>query len=143
MVSVTEKKTYAIWIGSLPEDVKESDVFQKFKSYGPICSVKISRHKNGVSRGFGFVNYYDESDAKRAAKEADGNSMFGAEEIKVCFKDGHHTEKDLRPYTDCLHFMKDEKCSKKEDISSCKICQEIELQFRFLVPGSSFGRFVH
>ena len=112
-----EKKTYGVWVGSLTDIFTEEDLFQAFKCCGPICNVKITLDKNGKSRGFAFVNFYNKEAAEVAANDMDGAFVLGTK-IKASFKDSDHKKKDFRPFTDCLSFMQGQQC-----IPGSKVCQ--------------------
>ena len=104
-----EKKSYAVWVGSLSKEIIEEDLFDAFKCYGPICNVRITKDKQGKSRGFGFVNFYSKEVAEVAANDMDDTEIRGSI-IKANFKDETKKAKDLRPLTDCDTFIKRRPC---------------------------------
>ncbi|KAF4730740.1 hypothetical protein FOZ62_010311 [Perkinsus olseni] len=60
-------------INYLPSHIQESDLAEMFEPFGPYHSVKIVRDKNtGMSMGFGFVNYEENTSAEAAVKELNG-----------------------------------------------------------------------
>ncbi|CAG2181151.1 unnamed protein product, partial [Oppiella nova] len=54
-----------------PMFAKESEVKNLFSQFGTVVSVKIINDRAGVPRGYGFVTYETEEDAKRVMKESD------------------------------------------------------------------------
>eukprot|EP00794_Sanderia_malayensis_P009218 gene9219-10192_t len=108
-------KTYAVWVGSLHEKIEEDDILKEFEQCGPVSNVKLMRDKSGKSRGFAFVNFYSREVAEVAANEMNGTCILGAE-IKTNLKDESHKKKDIKPFTDCLFYMKGEACVKKDCI---------------------------
>ena len=105
-----EKKSYPVWVGSLNEEITEQDLFDAFKCYGPICNVRITKTKQGKSRGFGFVNFYSKEVAEVAASDMDDTEICGST-INASFKDESKKAKDLRPLTDCNTFMQRRPCT--------------------------------
>lgn len=56
---------------------RKEDLDRVFKSYGNVGDYYIPRNRNSTgNRGFGFVRYYSEEDAKKALAE-DGNTING------------------------------------------------------------------
>lgn len=69
---------HTLFVGNLPFAVAEEDLLKLFESFGEIVDVKIiyDREKKR-SRGFGFVVFGKESDAKRAAAEMNKKFCLG------------------------------------------------------------------
>jgi translation initiation factor 3 subunit G len=60
-------------VSNLSPDVDEQDVRDLFGRFGGIRRVFLVREQDtNLCRGFGFVSYYDESDAKAAIKGLNG-----------------------------------------------------------------------
>ena len=56
-----------IFVGSLPFKIEESELQEIFEEYGEVTSVKIITDRaTGRSKGFGFVTFTNEEDAKKA-----------------------------------------------------------------------------
>jgi RNA recognition motif-containing protein len=69
-----------IYVGNLPYRVTEDDLLDYFSRFGDIQSVRIIRNfKTGRSKGYAFVTYYTDQEARDAlaahGKEMDGRSM--------------------------------------------------------------------
>ncbi|MBN2612643.1 MAG: RNA-binding protein [Bacteroidales bacterium] len=59
-----------IYISNLSYDVNDADLRELFEEYGPVSSAKVISDKyTGKSRGFGFVEMDDNSQAQQAIDE--------------------------------------------------------------------------
>lgn len=70
-----------LYVGNLSRDVTEDDLREAFKAFGQVGEVTLIKDRfNGVSKGFGFVEMAEESEAKNAIaglhrKEFKGRSL--------------------------------------------------------------------
>ena len=103
-----KKTTYAVWVGNLSDEITEPILFNEFKHYGPICSVKVQQSRNG--RPIGFINFYSKEVAEVASYDMDDAIVCGVK-IKTSYKNEDHKPKDIRPLTDCQNFMQNS-CTK-------------------------------
>jgi len=72
-----------IYVGNLPYDIGENELKQLFEQHGEVSSAQIIVDKHsGRSKGFGFVEMTDDSQAE-AAIEALNNQDFQGRNIKV------------------------------------------------------------
>jgi RNA recognition motif-containing protein len=72
-----------LFVAGLNWDTTDDGLRQAFAPYGEITEVKvITDHDTGHSRGFGFVTFAQEEDAKTAISKMDGTSLDG-KTIKV------------------------------------------------------------
>lgn len=72
-----------IYVGNLPYGVTEDDLKSMFVEFGVTESVKIiSDRSSGQSKGFGFVDMPNNSEADQAIKALNGKFMNGRN-IKV------------------------------------------------------------
>ncbi len=72
-----------IYVGQLPYNVNESELKELFTEFGELGSVKlIMDHYSGRSKGFGFIEMPNNSEADVAIK-ALNKSTFKGREIKV------------------------------------------------------------
>lgn len=56
-----------LFVGQVPKDMNEEDIFPTFDSFGPLKDVAIIRDKHtGLHRGCAFVTFWSSSDAERA-----------------------------------------------------------------------------
>ncbi|WP_297089677.1 RNA-binding protein [uncultured Draconibacterium sp.] len=72
-----------IYIGNLPFNLGEEDLREIFEEYGEVASAKIIMDKfTGRSKGFGFIEMEDDSEATKAIEELN-NAEVGGRNIKV------------------------------------------------------------
>ncbi|KAE8717033.1 Polyadenylate-binding protein 7 [Hibiscus syriacus] len=71
-----------LYIKDLDSDITEDTLQEKFSEFGKIVSLVVARDENGASRGFGFVNFENPDDAKKAMEVMNG-SQFGSKVIYV------------------------------------------------------------
>ncbi len=67
-----------LFVGSLPWAVNDETLQAAFESHGKVVSAKvITDRQTGRSRGFGFVEMENESEASEAIKALNGSEMNG------------------------------------------------------------------
>ena len=67
-----------IYVGNLAYTLTEDELRTAFEQYGQVSSVNvIMDHETGRSRGFGFVEMADESEAKAAIEALNGTDIGG------------------------------------------------------------------
>ena len=72
-----------IYVGNLPYNVNESELKEMFSSYGQVTSATLVMDKfSGQSKGFGFVEMPNNSEADAAIKGLNESSVKGRN-IKV------------------------------------------------------------
>ena len=72
-----------IYVGNLSYGVTEDELRDAFSEYGKVSSVSIISDKfSGQSKGFGFVEMADNSEADKAIKALNGTAIKGRN-IKV------------------------------------------------------------
>ena len=72
-----------IYVGNLSYDTDDHTLTQAFEKYGSVDSVNIIFDKfSGRSKGFGFIEMPDNSEAQKAIDELDGQDLDGRN-IKV------------------------------------------------------------
>jgi cold-inducible RNA-binding protein len=72
-----------VFVGGLSWDTADDGLRQAFASYGEITEAKVITDRDtGRSRGFGFVTFARDEDAKTAISKMDGTSLDG-KTIKV------------------------------------------------------------
>jgi RNA recognition motif-containing protein len=59
----------SLFIKNLSKDWTHKDLYEMFKDFGDINSVKVSLNENHLSRGYGFVQFSREEFALRAIQE--------------------------------------------------------------------------
>jgi hypothetical protein len=72
---------------NLPRNINQDELGELFSPYGKITSVDLVMDKvKGTSKGFGFVEVSDKTDAQNAIK-ALHNKKIGENKIRVKFAD--------------------------------------------------------
>ncbi len=67
-----------IYVGNLSYDVSEENLRQAFESFGQVTSARIIKDKySGQSRGFGFVEMLEQTQAQAAIKSLNGKELLG------------------------------------------------------------------
>lgn len=77
-----------LFVGRLAHEVTERKLLREFEAYGPVRDLKLVFDAAGKSKGYGFVEYENEEDMKRAYRAADGMKIEGRE-IVVDVERGH------------------------------------------------------
>ena len=67
-----------IYIGNLPYQTTEDDLRNLFSAHGDVVSAKLIMDKfTGQSKGFGFVEMSNNSEAQKAMEDLNGNTVDG------------------------------------------------------------------
>ena len=67
-----------IYVGNLSYNATEETVRQAFESFGQVNSARIIKDKDtGQSKGFGFVEMLEQSQAQAAIKSLNGKEFLG------------------------------------------------------------------
>lgn len=67
-----------IYVGNLAKDVTDQDLQSAFSAYGQVKSCKVIRdHDSGESKGFGFVEMPQNSEAQTAIQELNTRNIKG------------------------------------------------------------------
>jgi RNA recognition motif-containing protein len=67
-----------MYVGNLNYSVTEDDLKEAFGEYGEVASAKIITDKfSGQSKGFGFVDMPDNTEADKAMKALNGHGLKG------------------------------------------------------------------
>ncbi len=67
-----------IYVGNLSYHATEETIRQAFESFGQVISARIIKDKyTGQSRGFGFVEMLEQSQAQAAIKSLNGKELLG------------------------------------------------------------------
>jgi RNA recognition motif-containing protein len=67
-----------LYVGNLPFSTTEEDLREMFEQHGPTVSVRvITDRETGRSRGFGFVEFEEESSAEKALQALNGAELGG------------------------------------------------------------------
>jgi RNA recognition motif-containing protein len=67
-----------IYVGNLPYSVTDDDLRTAFAEFGEVSTAKIIMDRySGRSKGFGFVEMDNDTEAEEAIKSLDNNDMQG------------------------------------------------------------------
>ncbi len=67
-----------LFVGSLPWSVNDKTLQQTFEAHGTVVSAKIiTDRETGRSRGFGFVEMENPTDAEKAVKSLNNSELDG------------------------------------------------------------------
>jgi cold-inducible RNA-binding protein len=67
-----------LFVAGLPYDVDDQELQEMFETYGTVGSARvILDRETRKSRGFGFVEFANDDEAKEAIKALDGGSLEG------------------------------------------------------------------
>ena len=85
-----------IYVGQLPYSVTEEELREMFLPYGEIASMNLIMDRyTGQSKGFGFIEMPNNSEADQAIKGLN-KSMFKGREIKVNQAEERRKKKGFR-----------------------------------------------
>jgi RNA recognition motif-containing protein len=69
-----------IYVGNLSYDATDETIRKAFESFGQVISAKVIKDKyTGQSRGFGFVEMVEQTQAQTAIKSLNGKELQGKE----------------------------------------------------------------
>jgi RNA recognition motif-containing protein len=72
-----------IYVGNLHYEIGEDELKEIFEKFGEINSVKVITDKySGRSKGFGFIEMLNDTEAKEAIDNLDGTEI-GGRNVKV------------------------------------------------------------
>lgn len=66
-----------LYVGNLLFAVKEEELLNLFSQAGQVVSAKVIRHRDGRSKGFGFVEMESEDSASKAVEMFNGQDFRG------------------------------------------------------------------
>ncbi len=72
------KMAIKLFVGSLAWATKDESLMNHFSSIGPVVSARVVMDKmTGRSKGFGFVEYENDADARTAIDKLNGSDLDG------------------------------------------------------------------
>jgi len=79
------REEYSVYVGDLSSEVDDNSLFKYFATRLPSCkSAKVVTEQGGGSKGFGFVRFSTDDDAKKAISNYNLASGLGQNRIRVC-----------------------------------------------------------
>jgi len=76
-VSDREPKWTNIYVKNLVKTIDEPKLKELFAVFGEITSIFLASGDNGISKGFGFINYKEHDAARKAVEEMNGKELDG------------------------------------------------------------------
>lgn len=70
-----------LFVGRVAYEVTERKLLREMEAFGPVKDIKLVMDREGKSRGYGFVEYENEEDMKRAYRAADAMRIEGREVV--------------------------------------------------------------
>jgi RNA recognition motif-containing protein len=69
---------YKLFVGGLPFSTTSEELEQIFAEFGTVASAKVITDRDtGRSKGFGFVEFENDDEGKKAEKEMNGKEVGG------------------------------------------------------------------
>ncbi|VVC38547.1 RNA recognition motif domain [Cinara cedri] len=66
-----------LYVKGLKADINAKCLYEAFTSFGELISCKVARDKQGVSKGYGYVQFRKEKDAEECIKKLNGMCIQG------------------------------------------------------------------
>lgn len=80
-----ERQEHSVYVGELSSEVDDNQLFKHFASSLLSCrSAKVVCDNGGTSKGFGFVRFSSDNDARRAITDFNLTGGLGNRRIRVC-----------------------------------------------------------
>lgn len=64
-------------VKNIDAKMSQMEFYKLFLKYGDILSGKIEYEENGLSKGYGYIYYYDEESAEKAKKDLNNKEFYG------------------------------------------------------------------
>ena len=68
-----------VFVGGISSTTTEADLHKLFSSFGNVRATKIISDRGGCSKGYGFVTFETEEEAKKLQAEVSGTSVLRSE----------------------------------------------------------------
>lgn len=92
------RKSKKIFIAGLPPDAEAEDLDAHFRQFGTITETVVKKDSDGVSRGFGFVFFAEESSAQKAVATTNHPIKGKNVDIKIAIPKYQMQAKSSAPY---------------------------------------------
>ena len=107
-----------VYVKNIDPEVTDEEFRTMFENYGPITSASLSRDQDGISRGFGFVNFQEHQHAAKAVEELHESELKGQTLYVSRAQKKHEREEELRKQYEAARV---EKASKYQGVNLCVI----------------------
>jgi len=88
-----------IFVKNLGSNMTNKELFEIFKPFGEIFSVKLAQDFKGASKGYGYIQYRNIEDAQKAIKEMNGKEFHGKKLSVDFYKPGERKQQDPNKFT--------------------------------------------
>ena len=75
--SVRYNNTANIFIKGISPTITPREVYEYFKEFGDISSLKVNEDEIGNHLGYGYITYYNPEDAEKAIQKTKNNKVWG------------------------------------------------------------------
>ena len=96
MVKATQSN---VFVKNLGPSFTNKILYDLFKDFGEIFSVRLAQDYKGASKGYGYIQYCNVEDANKAISEMNGKEIEGRELIVSLYKVGEHRNLDPQQFT--------------------------------------------
>lgn len=86
-----------LFIKNIDPNLDAKSLYQAFSSFGPVLSCKIALDEYGLSKGYGFIQFYNEVDATKARERSNG-VRFSKKKLVVTKFIPKNERKDAKPF---------------------------------------------
>lgn len=87
-----------IFVKNLGSDATNKSLYEMFKPFGEIFSVRLAQDYKGASKGYGFIQYFNAEDANKAIEEMNGKEVNGKTLVVDLYKPVRH-DRDPQRFT--------------------------------------------
>ena len=88
-----------VFVKNLSPSFTNKALFDLFKEFGEIFSVRLAINYKGLSKGYGYIQYRNVEDANKAIEEMNGKEVDGKVIIVEIYKTGEHKNYDPNHFT--------------------------------------------
>eukprot|EP01080_Neovahlkampfia_damariscottae_P001795 gene1795-937_t len=72
------EELYEIFVGGIPFEAKESEIYDLFSEFGKINKCHLVRNREtGEHKGFGFIKFYEKKNMEEAIEKMNGSQFLG------------------------------------------------------------------
>lgn len=96
MVKATKSN---VFVKNLSPSITNKSLYDLFKDFGEIFSVKLALDYKGASKGYGYIQYYNVEDAGKAIDALNGKELDGKVLIVDLYKAGERRNADSNKFT--------------------------------------------
>lgn len=82
-------------VKNLDKEISQQALFDTFKAFGDIQSLKLETYNDGSSKGYAYIQFVNEEDAQKALDQMNGQELHG-KKLEI----NKHERKDKRDVKD-------------------------------------------